>query len=121
MTALEWLEIFVKMETWDNSEDVENKTEEYSSAIERMEYMMKLLKQMDAEEQAKVAYFLEQGGPRKLDKRTLTVATMAQFGIQFEPAEHIVEVAIGDKDLDELSLAEVTALVMEVGNSLVKE
>lgn len=54
-----------------------------------------------------------------LDKSHLITTTMLRYGVQFEPAEHIVELAVGDRDLKTLSLAEASMLIVEVGDSLV--
>jgi len=55
-----------------------------------------------------------------LDKKVLITTTMKRFGIQFEPAEHIVELAVGNEDLTTLSLAEASGLIINIGESLVK-
>ena len=121
MTAEKWLEMFNQQDRWDDSEDVENKVKEYSTAIEKMRVMLDLLEQMDKNEQAKVVVFLETCRSKKLDKLTLILATMSTFNVHFELAEHIVELAIENEDLSKLSLANAEALILEVGNSLVKE
>lgn len=52
-------------------------------------------------------------------KDGLIRTTMIMYGIPFEKAEHIVELAIKDVDLTLTSLAEASILVTRVGDRII--
>ncbi len=55
-----------------------------------------------------------------LDKDLLINVAMERFGIQFELAEHIVELAVGNKDLAKLSLAEASLFICNTAKLIIK-